>query len=44
MLDGAISGDRKVLFRLMREQSSGGEERQKSQDGGGLVIIQGDYG
>lgn len=30
MLDSAISGDRKVLFRLMREQSSVGRRGRKA--------------
>lgn len=30
MLDAAISGDRKVLFQLMREQSSGGRRGRKA--------------
>lgn len=30
MLDDAISGDRKVLLRLMREQSSGGRRGREA--------------
>lgn len=30
MLDNAISGDRKILFPLMREQSSGGRRGRKA--------------